>query len=63
MKVDTDLKAGNILTDAANMVSQGTAQAADFVAAADQQARTVSANVTNTAQSAWNSLTGWIRLW
>ena len=63
MKVDTDLKSGNVITDAADLVSQGTTKAADFVASADQQARSVSANVTNTAQSAWNSLTGWLRLW
>lgn len=62
MKVDTDLKAGNIITDAVDLASQSVNQVTDFVSAADQQARAVTASVTNTAQSVWNSLTGWIGL-
>jgi hypothetical protein len=60
MKVDTDLKSGSVVSDAANFVSQGTAQAADFVASADQQASAITSNLYNTAQSVWNSLTGWL---
>jgi hypothetical protein len=62
MKVDTDLKAGNFITDAANLVSQGATEVTNFVSAADQQASALTANVSNTAQSLWNSLTGWIGL-
>jgi hypothetical protein len=63
MKVSTDLKSGNVINDAANLVSQGTAQVTGFVSAADQQARAVTQTVANTAQSAWNSLTGWLKIW
>lgn len=62
MKVDTDLKAGNFITDAANLVSQGANEVTDFISAADQQATAMTANVSNTAQSLWNSLTGWVGL-
>lgn len=62
MKVNTDLKSGNAVTDAANLVNQGTASVAHFFSTADRQARTVTNSVTNAVQSAWNSLTGWIKL-
>ena len=63
MKVNTDLKSGNIINDAANLINQGTAEAVNFVNQADQQARAVTSSVTDTVQSAWNSLTGWLNLW
>jgi hypothetical protein len=63
MRVNTDLKSGNVISDAANLVNQGAAQVTGFVSAADRQARAVTQTVTNTAQSAWNSLTGWLRIW
>jgi hypothetical protein len=63
MRVNTDLKSGNVINDAANLVNQGAAQVTGFVSAADKQARAVTKTVTNTAQSAWNSLTSWLRIW
>jgi hypothetical protein len=60
MKVDTDLKSGSVVSDVTNFVSQGINQAADFVATADQQAGEITSNLYNTAQSVWNSLTGWL---
>jgi hypothetical protein len=62
MKVDTDLKAGNFITDAVDLVNQGVNEVTDFVSTADQQARAFTTNVTSTAQSIWNSLTGWVGL-
>ena len=62
MKVDTDLKAGNFISDAADLVNQGAAQVTGFVSAAEQQASALTNNVYNTAQSVWNSLTGWLNL-
>lgn len=62
MKVDTDLKAGNFINDAVDLVNQGVSEVTDFVSTADQQARALTTNVTNTAQSIWNSLTGWVGL-
>lgn len=62
MKVNTDLKSGNVVSSASNLVNQGVGQVSGFVSKADQEARAVTNAVTNTVQSAWNSLTGWIRL-
>ena len=61
MKVNTEIKSGNLITDAANWVSEGAAQVVDFVSAADQQANAVTDTLSNTLNSAWNSLTGWFR--
>lgn len=62
MKVNTDLKSGNVVSSASNLVSEGVGQVSSFVSKADREARAVTNTVANTAQSAWNSLTGWIRL-
>ena len=62
MKVNTDLKSGNLVSSTSNLVSQGAAQVSNFLSNADQQARAATSTVTNTVQSGWNSLTGWLRL-
>ncbi len=61
MKVNTNLKSGNLVTDVSNLVKLGTDQVVDFFSTANQQANTVTNAATKAAQSAWNSLTGWIR--
>ncbi len=61
MKVNTNLKSGNLVTDVSNLVKLGSNQVVDFFSTAEQQASAVTNTVNKAAQSAWNSLTGWIR--
>ena len=56
MKVETDLKAGSTLTDAAQEADQVINQVSDFLASAGVQAEGVSASVTDKATSLWNCL-------
>jgi len=63
MKVKTVLKSGHLVTDAANLVNQATAEVVDLFSTGEQQAHTVTSSVAGAMQSAWNSLTGWIKLW
>ena len=58
MKVETELKAGNLIDDASQFVGQVSDQVGGFVAAADQQVKDLTSTVSNTASSAWNSITG-----
>ena len=56
MKVETNLKAGSVLTDAAQEADQVIDQASSFLANAGQQAQGVSSTVTDKATSLWNCL-------
>ena len=56
MKVNTDLKAGSALTDAAQEADQVIDKVSSYLANAGQQAQDVSANVTEKASSLWNCL-------
>ena len=56
MKVETDLRAGSVLTDAATEADQVINQASDFLANAGQQAGDYTATVTDKATSLWNCL-------
>ncbi len=57
MKVSTDLKAGGMLVNAAGKIETGASQVAGVVRTADQQAKALTSGITNTATSAWNTLT------
>ena len=62
MKVNTVLKSGLLVTDASNLVNQAKTAVVDFFSTGQQQAHTVTSSVAGTVQSAWNNLTGWIKL-
>ena len=57
MRVETDIKAGNLVDDAMNVVSSTYNQAADFVSKADSQAQSVVGQVESTANAVWQSVT------
>lgn len=61
MKVETNLKSGNILTGAANMGCQSLQGMAGFVTRANQEASNLANGAVNLTQSAWNKLAGWIK--
>ena len=63
MKVNTVLKSGHLVTDAANLVNQATAEVVDLFSTGERQARTVTNSFAGAVQSVWNSLTGWMKLW
>ncbi len=58
MKVQTDIKSGGIIQDAAAQAGNVYDQAASFVIKANQDAESVTSTVTNTASSAWDFLFG-----
>lgn len=58
MKVKTDLKAGNLVTDTANLVGQTVDYATGFVANANQAASKTMNSVGGAAKSAWSGITG-----
>ena len=62
MKVETDLKAGSVLEDAAQGASKAVSQATDFVAEAGQQADSLTNTVSSTASSVWNALSSSLNL-
>ena len=62
MKVNTDLKSGNMLEDAVQATSNLGGQVSRFFSTAQQQAEDVTSTVADTANAWWQSLTGWIGL-
>jgi hypothetical protein len=56
MKVETDLKAGSLLTDAAQEADQLISQASGFLTTAGQQAEDFTSAVTTKATALWDSL-------
>ena len=56
MKVETDLKAGSFLEDAAQGASTAVGQASDFVTEAARQADSLTRTVSRTASSVWDAL-------
>lgn len=57
MKVETDLKAGNVVQDATRQAGEIVSQVSDFVSKANRQASDFTSGVANTTSSIWNSLT------
>jgi len=58
MKVKTDLKAGNLISDATALVQQSVDYVTGFVSAANNQANDVVNSVGNAATSAYYAVTG-----
>jgi len=58
MKVQTDIKSGGIVQDAAAQAGNVYDQAASFVSKANQEAESVTSTVANSASSAWDFLFG-----
>ena len=58
MKVQTDIKSGGFVQDAAAQAGNVYDQAASFVSKANQEAETVTSTVKNSASSAWDFLFG-----
>ena len=56
MKVETDLKAGSFLEDAAQGASKAASQATDFVTEAARQADSLTKTVSRTASSVWDAV-------
>jgi hypothetical protein len=56
MKVETDLKAGSFLEDAAQGAGKAVNQAMDFVAEAGREADSLTKTVSSTASSVWNTI-------
>jgi hypothetical protein len=54
MKVKTNLKSGNVLNDAVQVVNYGANQVSGFFSAADQQAKGLVKSAKNTLASSWN---------
>ena len=61
MKVETDLRAGNLLTDAAQGADRVMGQVSDYLANAGKQAEDLTSSVTNKATSLWNCLNSTFR--
>jgi len=58
MKVQTDIKSGGFVQDAAAQAGNVYDQAASFVSKANQEAESVTSTVTNSVSSAWDFLFG-----
>jgi hypothetical protein len=58
MNVQTDIKSGGLVQDAAAQAGKVYDQAAGFVSKANQEAESVTSTVTNTASTAWDYLFG-----
>ena len=56
MKVETDLRAGNLLADATQEADQIMSRVSEFVASAGQQAEGFTSTTTDKATSLWNCL-------
>lgn len=56
MKVETNLKAGNFMADAANTATQAAGDVGGFFSKAGQQAQGMTNNVTNKTKHVWNCL-------
>lgn len=62
MKVETNLKAGSFLEDAAQGASNAVNQATDFVVEAGRQADSLTRTVSSTASSVWNAVSSSLNL-
>ena len=58
MKVETDLKVGAFLQDAAQSTGQALAPVGEFFSKAGDQAQSLTTTVVGKATSFWNCLTG-----
>jgi uncharacterized protein (DUF1778 family) len=58
MRVSTDLKAGALISDAADAAQQMGAQVNDFMAAAQEQAQDVVGRASDLFSGFWQGLTG-----
>jgi len=56
MKVETDLKAGSFLEDAAQGAGNAVNQAMDFVAEAGREADSLTKTASSTVSSVWNTV-------
>lgn len=57
MKVETNLKSGALLQDAANTAGQAAADVGNFFSKAGQQAQNITSATVNKVSSVWNCLT------
>lgn len=57
MKVETNLKSGALLQDAANTAGQAAADVGSFFSKAGQQAQSLTSATVNKVTSVWNCLT------
>jgi len=62
MKVNTNLKSGNLLEDALQATSNLGDQVGRFFSTAERQAEDLTSTVANTASALWQDFTGWIGL-
>jgi hypothetical protein len=62
MKVETNLKAGSFLEDAAQGAGTAVNKAVDFVAEAGREADSLTKTVSSTASSVWNTLSSSLNL-
>jgi hypothetical protein len=58
MKVQTDIKSGGLVQDAAAQAGNVYDKSAGFVSKANQEAESVTKTVTNSASSVWDYLFG-----
>ncbi|MFC2043355.1 hypothetical protein ACFLUA_04320 [Chloroflexota bacterium] len=58
MKIQTDIKSGGVVQDAAAQAGNVYDKSASFVSKANQEAENVTKTVTNSASSAWDYLFG-----
>lgn len=58
MKVETNLKAGNLVNDTVGYARQTVDSVTGFVSSASQEANSVVGSVNKAANSAWNAVTG-----
>jgi hypothetical protein len=58
MKVETNLKAGNVINDTVGYTKQTIDTATGFVASASKQANSLVDSVNGAASSAWHAVTG-----
>lgn len=57
MKVETNLKAGDFMENAANTMTQAANEVGGFFTKAGQQAKSFTSGVVNKTTSVWNCLT------
>ena len=58
MKVETNLKSGALLDDAASAARQMAGNAGDYLSQASQQAKSLTSSVVNRTTAVWNALVG-----
>jgi len=56
MKVETNLKSGALLDNAASAARQMAGNAGDYLAQASQQAKSLTSSVVNKTTAVWNAL-------